>query len=140
MVAKREKNSCSKTIRSGWDPSSDNNQFFFTYFQDDSHSSLLLFGTFKLQIEYKFKYAQYLSEVKCFFNRKLREGTDFFEVTVVAMVLQVLDQGKSSSLRVLCCTVKFVALGCHGLRVDTGRWEDSLELSVHLDRKDRLYL
>ena len=26
--------------------------------------------------------------------------------------------------------------GCHGLRVDTGRWEDS----VHLDRKDRLCL
>ena len=26
--------------------------------------------------------------------------------------------------------------GCHGLRVDTGQWEDS----VHLDRKDKLCL
>ena len=71
----------------------------FKYFHDDSHSSLLLYRT--LQPEYK--YASYLSEVKCFSNRRL------------------LSRFRS---------------GCHGLRVDTGRWEDN----VHLDRKDRLCL
>ena len=71
----------------------------FKYFQDDSHSSLALFRT--LQPEYV--YAQYLSEVKCFSNRRL------------------LSRFRS---------------GCHGLRVDTGRWEGS----VHLDRKDGLCL
>ena len=39
----------------------------FKYFQDDNHSSLALFRT--LQPEYV--YAQYLSEVKCFSNRRL---------------------------------------------------------------------
>ena len=62
-----------------------------------SHSSLLLYRT--LQPEYQ--YAHYLSEVKCFSNRRL------------------LSRFRS---------------GCHGLRVDTGRWENN----VHLDRKDRL--
>ena len=71
----------------------------FKYFHDDSHSSLLLYRT--LQPEYQ--YAHYLSEVKCFSNRRL------------------LSRFRS---------------GCHGLRVDTGRWENN----VHLDRKDRLCL
>ena len=71
----------------------------FKYFQDDSHSSLVLYRS--LQPEYV--YAQYLSQVKCFSNRRL------------------LSRFRS---------------GCHGLRVDTGRWENS----VHLDRKDRLCL
>lgn len=65
----------------------------FKYFQDDSHSSLVLFRT--LQGEYV--YAQYLSEVNCFSNRRL------------------LSRFRN---------------GCHGLRVDTGRWENN----VHLDR------
>lgn len=63
------------------------------YFQYDSHSSLVLFRT--LQPEYV--YAQYLSQVNCFTNRRL------------------LSRFRS---------------GCHGLRVDTGRWENN----VHLDR------
>ena len=71
----------------------------FKYFHDDSHSSLLLYRT--LQPEYQ--YAHYLSEVKCFSNRRL------------------LSRFRT---------------GCHGLRVDTGRWENN----VHLDRKDRLCL
>ena len=69
------------------------------FLHDDSHSSLLLYRT--LQPEYQ--YAHYLSEVKCFSNRRL------------------LSRFRS---------------GCHGLRVDTGRWENN----VHLDRKDRLCL
>ena len=64
-------------------------------FHSDNHSSLVLYKN--LQPEYQ--YANYLSEVKCFSNRRFR-------------------------------------CGCHGLRVDTGRWEDN----VHLDRKDRLCL
>ena len=64
----------------------------FKYFQDDSHSSLALFET--LQPEYV--YAQYLSEVNCFPNRRL------------------LSRFRS---------------GCHGLRVDTGRWEGSVHLA-----------
>ena len=71
----------------------------FKYLHGDNHSSLVLYRT--LQPEYQ--YAHYLSEVKCFSNRRL------------------LSRFRS---------------GCHGLRVDTGRWEDS----VHLDRKDRLCL
>ena len=63
------------------------------------YSSLLLYRT--LQPEYQ--YAHYLSEVKCFSNRRL------------------LSRFRT---------------GCHGLRVDTGRWENN----VHLDRKDRLCL
>ena len=39
----------------------------FKYFQDDSHGSLVLFRT--LQLEYV--YAHYLSEVRCFSNRRL---------------------------------------------------------------------
>ena len=39
----------------------------FKYFQDDSHGSLVLFRT--LQPEYV--YAHYLSEVRCFPNRRL---------------------------------------------------------------------
>ena len=71
----------------------------FKYFHGDTHSSLLLYRT--LQPEHQ--YAHYLSEVKCFSDRRL------------------LSRFRS---------------GCHGLRVDTGRWENN----VHLDRKDRLCL
>ena len=71
----------------------------FKFFHDDNHSSLLLYRT--LQPEYQ--YANYLSEVKCFSNRRLLSG---------------------------------FRSGCHGLRVDTGRWENN----VHLDRKVRLCL
>ena len=68
----------------------------FKYFHDDSHSSLLLHRT--LQPEYQ--YAHYLSEVKCFSDRRL------------------LSRFRS---------------GCHGLHVDTGRWENT----VHLIGKTR---
>ena len=51
----------------------------------------------------EYKYAAYLSEVKCLSNRRL------------------ISRFRS---------------GCHGLRVDTGRWADG----VHLDRADRLCL
>ncbi len=71
----------------------------FKYLHGDNSSSLLLYRT--LQPEYR--YAPYLSEVKCLSNRRL------------------LSRFRS---------------GCHGLRVDTGRWEDN----AHLDRKDRLCL
>ena len=66
------------------------------YFQDDSHSSLVLLRT--LQLEYK--HGQYLSEseVKCLSNRSWR----------------LLSKFRS---------------GCHGLQVDTERWEGN----VHLD-------
>ena len=68
-------------------------------FHGDTHSSLLLYRT--LQPEYQ--YAHYLSEFKCFSDRRL------------------LNRFRS---------------GCHGVRVDTGRWENN----VHLDRTDRLCL
>ena len=51
----------------------------------------------------KYKYAEYLSVVKCASNRRL---------------------------------ISKCRTGCHGLRVDTGRWADS----VHLNRTDRLCL
>ena len=63
------------------------------------YSSLLLYRT--LQPEYQ--YAHYLSEVKCFSNRRL---------------------------------LSRFRIGCHGLRADTGRWENN----VHLDRKDIIEL
>ena len=71
----------------------------FKYFHGDTQSSLLLYRT----LQPVYQYAHYLSEVKCFSNRRL------------------LSRFRS---------------GCHGLRVDTGRWENN----VHLDRKDRLCL
>ncbi len=74
-------------------------QYAYKYFADDEHSTLLLYRT--LHPEYK--YADYLSAVKCWSNRRL------------------IDKFRS---------------GCHGLRVDTGRWAGG----VHIDRKDRLCL
>ncbi len=71
----------------------------FQYFTDVEHSSLVLYRT--LQPEYR--YADYLSTVKCLSNRRL------------------LSRFRS---------------GCHGLRVDTGRWADN----AHIDRADRLCL
>ena len=65
----------------------------------DSRSSVAWHRT--LHCEYQ--YAEYLSAVKCYSNRRLLS--------------------------------RFRA-GCHGLRVDTGRWSDN----VHLDRQDRLCL
>ena len=70
----------------------------FKYLQDNSHSSLLWYRT--LQPEYK--YADYLSAVRCYSNRRL------------------LSNFRS---------------GCHGLHVDTGRWENN----VHLDKKDSVF-
>ena len=61
-------------------------------------------SAFTYEVSSAFIYeAHYLSEVKCFSNRRL------------------LSRFRS---------------GCHGLRFDTGRWENN----VHLDRKDRLCL
>ena len=76
-------------------------QHAFEYFADDQHSSLMIYRTTQLAIEYK--PAEYLSVVKCVSNRRLM-----------------------SRFRT----------GCHGLRVDTGRWADG----NHLDRTDRLCL
>ena len=69
----------------------------FKYLHTDSHSSLVLYRT----LQHEYQYACYLSEVKCYSNRRL------------------MSRFRS---------------GCHGLRVDTGRWDNN----VHLDRKDRL--
>jgi len=60
-------------------------QHAFEYFADIQHSSLVLYRT--MQPEYK--YAEYLSVVKCVSNRRL---------------------------------ISRFRTGCHGRRVDTGRW------------------
>ena len=94
----------------------------FAYFYDDSHSSLLLYRT--LQLEYQYAH---LFEVQCFCS---------VMGSVYGLCNSLDDNGRTLLLQFFYRRLLSKFRIGHGLRVDTGQWENN----VHLDRKDRLCL